>query len=84
MKEQSSANRKKLLEDLHEEEKLKDEEMKRIQAEKDMKRSALFDKINNAEKQTDVLINELMANSTRYSDPKKVMMIGPKEAMADW
>ena len=70
------------MEDLHEEEKLKDEEMKRIQAEKDMKRSALFDKINNAEKQTDVLINELMANSTRYSDPKKVR-IGSKETVAE-
>jgi hypothetical protein len=35
-------------------------------------RNRLFLSMSNTEKQTDLLINELMASSKRYSDPKKV------------
>jgi len=38
-------------------------------------RSQLFNQLGNAEKNTDLLITELMAHNTRYSDPSKVMEV---------
>ena len=72
LKEQNMLNKRKLLENIAAEENLKVEEMKRIQREKEEERGRLFSKMTQAEKQTDLLINELMASSTRYSDPNKV------------
>ena len=46
--------------------------MKKLQKEKDEERSQLFSKMSSAEKQTDVLISELITSESRYSDPQKV------------
>ncbi|XP_023336476.1 E3 ubiquitin-protein ligase LRSAM1 isoform X2 [Eurytemora carolleeae] len=83
LKEQNMENKKKLLQDLAQEESKKDESMKKLQKEKDEERSQLFSKMSSAEKQTDVLISELITSESRYSDPQKVMeaLVKDKEEM---
>jgi len=73
LKEQSRQHKKKLLEDLAEEGTKKDEEMKKLQQMKEEERKVLFNQMHQVEGMTDVLIKELTASNSRYSDPKKVM-----------
>jgi len=73
LKVQSVEVKRKLLEDLAEEESKKIEETRRIQQTQQEDKERLFKKMNSAEKQTDLLISELMSSSSRYSDSKKVM-----------
>jgi len=73
LKLQSEENKKKLLEGLLQEGTKKEEEMKKIQQNRHAEQSRLFEAMNSAEAQTDILITELVAQSIRYSDPKKVM-----------
>jgi len=79
LKLESMEQKKKLLEDLVTEGTKKEEEMKKIQKEKDEERNKLFNKMNQVENMTDVLIKELTASTSRYSDPKKVMEALEKE-----
>ncbi len=72
LKEQSRQHKKKLLEDLAEEGTKKDEEMKKLQQMKEEERKVLFNQMHQVEGMTDVLIKELTASNSRYSDPKKV------------
>eukprot|EP00088_Acartia_fossae_P032609 TRINITY_DN33368_c0_g3_i2.p1 TRINITY_DN33368_c0_g3~~TRINITY_DN33368_c0_g3_i2.p1 ORF type:complete len:753 (+),score=281.15 TRINITY_DN33368_c0_g3_i2:53-2311(+) len=73
LKQQSMEQKKKLLEDLAEEGTKKDEEMKKLQQEKEEERSKWFQKMSQVENMTDVLIKELTASNSRYSDPQKLM-----------
>ena len=72
LKEQSLQHKKKLLENLAEEGTKKDQEMKKLQQMKEEERKILFNQMHQVEGMTDVLIKELTASNSRYSDPKKV------------
>merc|ERR1719283_162886 len=73
LKRQSVKQRKQLLDNLAAEESRKDAEMMEFQKMKDEERKTLNEKMTQAEKQSDFLIQELMASTSRYSDPAKVM-----------
>merc|ERR1712106_824278 len=65
--------KKKLLDNLAEEENKMEVEMLKYQKIRDEERKLLNDKMNKTEQQSDFLIKELMDSNMRYSDPAKVM-----------
>ena len=66
-------NKKKLLDNLAEEESKKEAEIVKLQKAKDIERKVLNDRMSCAEKQSDFLIKELMESNQRFSDPSAVM-----------
>jgi len=70
---QNTKHKKKLLDNLAEEETKMEAEMLKYQNIKDVERKLLNEKMNKAEQQSDFLIKELMDSNSRYSDPAKVM-----------
>ena len=73
LKRQSTKQKKKLLDNLAEEETKMEAEMMKFQKLRDEERKLLNEKMNQAEQQSDFLIKELMDSNLRYSDPAKVM-----------
>ena len=73
LKRQSTKHKKKLLDNLAEEETKMEAEMLKFQKIKDEERKLLNEKMNQAEQQSDFLIKELMDANMRYSDPARVM-----------
>merc|ERR1712106_52233 len=65
--------KKKLLDNLAEEENKMEVEMIKFQKVRDEERKMLNEKMNKTEQQSDFLIKELMDSNMRYSDPAKVM-----------
>ena len=70
---QSTQHKKKLLDNLAEEETKMEAEMLKFQKIRDEERKLLNEKMNQAEQQSDFLIKELMDSNQRYSDPAKMM-----------
>ena len=66
-------NKKKLLDNLAEEESKKEAEIVKLQKARDIERKVLNDRMSCAEKQSDFLIKELMESNQRFSDPSAVM-----------
>ena len=73
LKRQSTAHKKKLLDNMAVEETKMEAEMLKYQKIRDEERKLLNDKMNQAEQQSDFLIKELMDSNMRYSDPAKMM-----------
>ena len=73
LKKLNEVNKKKLLDDLAQEENKKEAEILKIQKIKDSERKILNDRMMQAEQQSDVLIKELMESNSSFSDPSKVM-----------
>ena len=73
LKRKSTKQKKKLLDNLEEEETKMETEMTKFQKIRDNERKLLNEKMNQAEQQSDFLIKELMDANLRYSDPAKVM-----------
>eukprot|EP00092_Neocalanus_flemingeri_P028569 GFUD01031025.1.p1 GENE.GFUD01031025.1~~GFUD01031025.1.p1 ORF type:complete len:761 (-),score=260.52 GFUD01031025.1:320-2602(-) len=73
LKRQSVKHKKKLLDNLAEEETKMEAEMMKYQRIRDDERKLLNEKMNQAEQQSDFLIKELMDSNMRYSDPAKMM-----------
>ena len=70
---QNTKQKKKLLDNLAEEENKMEVEMIKFQKVRDEERKMLNEKMNKTEQQSDFLIKELMDSNMRYSDPAKVM-----------
>ena len=66
-------NKKKLLDNLAEEESKKEAEIVKLQKARDIERKVLNDRMSCAEKRSDFLIKELMESNQRFSDPSAVM-----------
>lgn len=73
LQRQSTKQKKKLLDNLAEEDTKMEAEMMKFQKLRDEERKLLNEKMNQAEQQSDFLIKELMDANMRYSDPAKVM-----------
>ena len=73
LKRQSTKQKKKVLDNLAKEETKMEAEIMKFQKLRDEERKMLNEKMNQAEKQSDFLIKELMDSNMRYSDPAKVM-----------
>ena len=73
LKKLNEVNKKKLLDDLAQEENKKEAEIIKIQKIRDDQRKILNDRMMQAEQQSDVLIKELMESHSSFSDPSKVM-----------
>ena len=73
LKKLNEVNKKKLLDDLAQEENKKEAEILKIQKLRDGERKILNDRMMQAEQQSDVLIKELMESHSTFSDPSKVM-----------
>ena len=73
LKKLNEVNKKKLLDDLAQEENKKEAEILKIQKIRDGERKILNDRMMLAEQQSDVLIKELMESHSNFSDPSKVM-----------
>jgi len=73
----SDSHKKKLLNDLADEENKKGADLMVFQKLKDKERDQLFKRLNDAENQADSLIREL--SNKRYSDPKELMKTMEKE-----
>ena len=73
LKKLNEVNKKKLLDDLAQEENKKEAEIIKIQKLRDSERKILNDRMMQAEQQSDVLIKELMESHSTFSDPSKVM-----------
>ena len=73
LKKLNEVNKKKLLDDLAQEENKKEAEIMKIQKLRDNERKILNDRMMQAEQQSDVLIKELMESHSNFSDPSKVM-----------
>merc|ERR1712106_208793 len=70
---QNTKQKKKLLDNLAEEENKMEVEMIKFQKMRNEERKMLNEKMNKTEQQSDFLIKELMDSNMRYSDPAKVM-----------
>ena len=73
LKRLNEENKRKLLDNLAEEENKKEAEILKLQRIRDDERKVLNKRMMQAEQQSDFLIKELMESHSSFSDPSKVM-----------
>ena len=73
LKKLNEENKKKLLDNLADEENKKEAEIIKLQKIRDGERKILNSRMMQAEQQSDFLIKELMESHSSFSDPSKVM-----------